>query len=97
MLLADTGAKTVLIPFHADRQLDYEKQIFFRGGYLFLQSIYYQMHMDKICRKLKLQYKFKYDINAIHLMNFMMFIVHWMFLALNVISYNQKFIKTVFF
>ena len=58
-------AKTVLIPFHADRQLDYEKQVFFRGGYLFLQSIYYQMHMDKICRKLKLKYKFKYDINAI--------------------------------
>lgn len=58
-------AKTVLIPFHADRQLDYEKQVFFRGGYLFLQSIYYQMHIDKICRKLKLKYKFKYDINAI--------------------------------
>ena len=33
--------KTVLIPFHADRHLDYDKQIFFRGGYLFLQSIYY--------------------------------------------------------
>lgn len=58
-------AKTVLIPFHADRQLDYEKQVFFRGGYLFLQSIYYQMRVDKICRKLKLKYKFKYDINAI--------------------------------
>ena len=58
-------AKTVLIPFHADRQLDYDKQIFFRGGYLFLQSIYYQMHIEKICRKLKLKYKFKYDINAI--------------------------------
>lgn len=58
-------AKTVLIPFHADRQLDYEKQVFFRGGYLFLQSIYYQMHIDKICRKLKMKYKFKYDINAI--------------------------------
>ena len=58
-------AKTVVIPFHADRQLDYEKQVFFRGGYLFLQYIYYQMHIDKICRKLKLKYKFKYDINAI--------------------------------
>lgn len=58
-------AKTVLIPFHADRQLDYDKQTFFRGGYLFLQYIYYQMHIDKICRKLKLKYKFKYDINAI--------------------------------
>lgn len=58
-------AKTVLIPFHADRQLDYEKQIFFRGGYLFLQSIYYQMQINKICRKLKMKYKFKYDLNAI--------------------------------
>ena len=58
-------AKTVLIPFHADRQLDYEKQAFFRGGYLFLQSIYYRMHINKICRKLKMKYKFKYDINAI--------------------------------
>ena len=58
-------AKTVLIPFHADRQLDYGKQVFYRGGYLFLQSIYYQMQMNKICRKLKQRYKFKYDINAI--------------------------------
>lgn len=58
-------AKTVLIPFYADRQLDYEKQVFFRGGYLFLQSIYYQMHLEKICRKLKAKYKFKYDLNAI--------------------------------
>ncbi len=58
-------AKTVLIPFHADRQLDYGKQAFFRGGYLFLQSVYYQLQMNKICRKLKQKYKFKYDINAI--------------------------------
>ncbi|MFQ7287745.1 MAG: hypothetical protein ACLRPV_01875 [Lacrimispora saccharolytica] len=57
--------KTVLIPFHADRPLDYDKQVFYRGGYLFLQSIYYQMQMNKICRKLKQRHKFKYDINAI--------------------------------
>ena len=57
--------KQIKITFHADRQLDYDKQTFFRGGYLFLQSIYYQLQMNKICRKLKLKYKFKYDINAI--------------------------------
>ncbi|MGE9975668.1 IS1634 family transposase [Coprococcus catus] len=57
--------KLIQITFHADRQLDYEKQVFYRGGYLFLQSIYYQLHIDKICRKLKSKYKFKYDINAI--------------------------------
>ena len=58
-------AKTVLIPFHADRQLDYDRQIFYRGGYLFLQSVYYGLQLNKTCRKLKNKYKFKYDINAI--------------------------------
>ena len=62
---AEKEAKTVLIPFHADRQLDYDKQAFFRGGYLFPQSVYYQLQLNNICRKLKLKYKFQYDINAI--------------------------------
>ena len=58
-------AKTVLIPFHADRQLDYDKQTLYRGGYLFPQFIYYQLQLHKVCRKLRTKYKFKYDINAI--------------------------------
>lgn len=58
-------AKTVLIPFHADRQLDYDRQQFFRGGYLFLQSVYYGLQLNKTCRKLKAKHNFKYDINAI--------------------------------
>lgn len=57
--------RLVQITFHADRQLDFDKQTFFRGGYLFLQSVYYQLQMNKICRKLKQKYKFKFDINAI--------------------------------
>lgn len=58
-------SRAVQITFHADRQLDYDKQQFFRGGYLFLQSIYYSLQLNKICRKLKARYKFNYDINAI--------------------------------
>ena len=46
--------KSVQITFHADRQLDYDKQTFFRGGYLFLQSVYSQLQINKICRKLHL-------------------------------------------
>ena len=57
--------KQIKLTFHADRPLDYDKQVFYRGGYLFLQSIYYQLQINKICRKLKLKHKFKYDINAI--------------------------------
>lgn len=58
-------SKSIQITFHADRQLDYNKQKFFRGGYLFLQSFYYGLQLNKTCRKLKAKYKFKYDINAI--------------------------------
>lgn len=58
-------ARSVQITFRADRPLDYDQQKFFRGGYLFLQSLYYGLQLNKTCRKLKAKYKFQYDINAI--------------------------------
>lgn len=61
----DGESKTVLIPFHSDRQLDYGKQVFYEGGYLFLQSIYYGLKLDRVCRKIRSRHKFEYDINAI--------------------------------
>lgn len=61
----ETEAKTVLIPFHADRQLDYDTQRFYTGGYLFLQSVYYKLKLDQVCRKIRLRHKFDYDLNAI--------------------------------
>lgn len=57
--------KTVLVPFHADRQLDYDKQRLFQGGYLFAQSIYYQLQLHKTCRKIKNRHKYEYDLNSI--------------------------------
>ena len=38
---------------------------FLPGGYLFLQTVYYGLKMDSICRKIRYRYKFKYDLNAI--------------------------------
>lgn len=58
-------AKSVQITFHSDHKLDYSQQVFYRGGYLFLQAFYYRLQFDKTCRKLRDKYKFKYDINAI--------------------------------
>lgn len=57
--------KAVQLTFHSDRKIDYDKQVFYRGGYLFLQKIYYMLNLDKTCRKLRDKYKFQYDINAI--------------------------------
>lgn len=57
--------RLIQISFHADRRLDYDKQVFYEGGYLFLQYIYYQLRLDRICRKIRDKNNFKYDINAI--------------------------------
>lgn len=57
--------KAIQITFHADRKLPYDQQVSYRGGYLFLQYIYYCLNLNKTCRKLRDKYKFKYDINAI--------------------------------
>lgn len=57
--------KSIQINFRADRQINFEEQSFYRGGYLFLQHLYYDLYLDKTCRKLKNKYKFKYDINSI--------------------------------
>ncbi len=62
---AEQQAKQIHITFHADRQMDYEIQKFYRGGYLFLQSIYYGLQLNKTCRKLRAKHNFQYDINAI--------------------------------
>ena len=57
--------KSVQIAFHSDHKLDYDQQVFYSGGYLFPQAFYYQLQLDKTCRKLRDKHKFKYDINAI--------------------------------
>lgn len=58
-------AKTVQITFHSDQKLDYNQQVVYRGGYLFPQTFYYRLQLDKTCRKLRDKYNFKYDINAV--------------------------------
>lgn len=61
----ETEDAVVMIPFHSNRLLDYDKQKLFTGGYLFLQSVYYGLKLDSICRKITNRHKFKFDLNAI--------------------------------
>lgn len=62
---SETEEAVVMIPFHSNKLMDYNKKKGFSGGYLFLQSIYYGLKIDSICRKIKERYKFEYDLNAI--------------------------------
>ena len=58
-------ADTVLIPFKASKQMDYNQKSFFSGGYLFPQVVYYDLKLDYICKRIKSKYHFEYDLNAI--------------------------------
>ena len=62
---SDNDTKMVLIPFRADRQLEYHKQKLYQGGYLFLQALYYELKLDAACRKIKAKHAYAYDLNAI--------------------------------
>lgn len=57
--------KTISIEFHADRPLDYNQQKVYEGGYLFLQYVYYALRLDSVCKKIRMRYKYEYDLNAI--------------------------------
>ena len=37
----------------------------FNGGYLFLQKVYHELGLDKICRKIEKKYKNEYDLDGI--------------------------------
>lgn len=62
---SETKDAVVMIPFHSNRLMDHNRRKLFSGGYLFIQSVYYSLKMDSICRKIKSRHKFEYDLNAI--------------------------------
>ena len=55
----------VLIPLSTDRIVDTDKRLSFNAGYLFLQQIYYKLGLPSICRKIKKDNSFEYDLNEI--------------------------------
>ncbi len=55
----------VLIPFNTDIFIEKDVQLTFNVGYLFLQRVYYQLGLPSICRKIKKENAFTYDLDAI--------------------------------
>ena len=46
-------------------QIEPEKQVSYNCGYLFLQKIYSELGLDRICQDISKRYKFEYNLNAI--------------------------------
>lgn len=53
------------VSFSPMSRLSKNHQYKFNIGYLFLQSLYYQLGLDKICKDISNEYKFDYDLNDI--------------------------------
>ena len=53
------------ITFHPNRKIAHGKKRKFQGGYLFLQSLYYELGLNKVCRKIRDKHHYDYDLNAI--------------------------------
>jgi len=54
-----------LITLAPTTDIPLNKQQCFNGGYLFLQDIYYELGLDKICRAVSNKHSFKFDLNNI--------------------------------
>lgn len=57
--------RKVLVPFGQTQIISKDEQRSFSGGYLFLQKIYHELKLDKICKDISQKYKFDYDLNSI--------------------------------
>ena len=55
----------VIIEKYQNRLIPKDVQRLFNGGYLFLQKIYYDLKIDKICDDICNKYQFKFDLNNI--------------------------------
>ena len=55
----------VLVPFNTASLIDPDARLSYNIGYLFLQQIYYKLGLPSICRSIKKDSSFEYDLDSI--------------------------------
>lgn len=59
------GTREILIKKSQTKKIEKDKDNCFNCGYLFLEKIYYELGIDKICEEISNKYQFKYDLDNI--------------------------------
>ena len=57
--------REVLVKYSPSKSIIKNEQNSYNGGYLFLQKIYHELRLDKICKTIEEKYKFEFDLNSI--------------------------------
>lgn len=55
----------VITKYSPYKRIDKDIRYSFNGGYIFLQQIYHELGIHKICKEISQKYKFKFNLNSI--------------------------------
>lgn len=55
----------VMVKYSPTKVISKDEQRSYNGGYLFLQQIYHQLGLDKVCKEIIEKYKVTFDLNSI--------------------------------
>lgn len=58
-------SRKILVPFEQSKIISKGEQRSFNGGYLFLQKIYHELGLHKICKEISQKYRFDFDLDSI--------------------------------
>lgn len=57
--------RKVIVEYNPSLLIKKNEQRSYNGGYLFLQKVYHELGLDKICKKIEKKHKNEYDLDAI--------------------------------
>jgi len=55
----------VIAKYSPSKLINKDERCSFNGGYLFLQKIYHELGLDRICKQISAKYKFEYNLDSI--------------------------------
>lgn len=62
---AAEGKQKIMVPFSASEQIEKDQDRLFDGGYLFLQKLFYQLHLDYISKRIASRHEFAFNLSEI--------------------------------
>lgn len=63
--IEENEQQEIIVKYSPSKLISKDKQTSYNGGYLFLQKIYHELELDKICKNISQKYKFTYNLDAI--------------------------------
>jgi transposase len=63
--LEKEGKREIIVKYAPYKMIKKNEQHLYSGGYLFLQRVYYDLGLNKICKKISKKYKFEYDLDSV--------------------------------